>query len=85
MAGENEAQRSDRMELPKHSDDEGERRAFRQVGVVTALRSRLPCVIIRYRSKYKSQIKSVNHCLSCRKNCHHQRFLRLNRTNYGIL
>ncbi|MDR2704966.1 MAG: hypothetical protein LBC02_04225 [Planctomycetaceae bacterium] len=31
MAGGNEAQRSDRMELPKHSDDEGERRVFRQV------------------------------------------------------
>ncbi|MDR2706700.1 MAG: hypothetical protein LBC02_13045 [Planctomycetaceae bacterium] len=28
MAGGNEAQRSDRMELPKHWDDEGERRVF---------------------------------------------------------
>jgi hypothetical protein len=28
MAGGNEAQRSDRMELPTHSDDEGERSVF---------------------------------------------------------
>jgi hypothetical protein len=30
MAGVNEAQRSDRMELPTHSDNEGERHVFRQ-------------------------------------------------------
>jgi hypothetical protein len=29
---------SDRMELPKHLDDEGERLVFRQVEAVTALR-----------------------------------------------
>jgi hypothetical protein len=31
MAGGNEAQRSDRMELPKHLDDECERHVFRQI------------------------------------------------------
>jgi hypothetical protein len=38
MAGGNEAQRSDRFELPKDSDDEGECPVFRQVEAVTALR-----------------------------------------------
>jgi hypothetical protein len=38
MAGRNKAQRSDCMELPTPSDDEGERRVFRQVEAVTALR-----------------------------------------------
>ncbi|MDR2705718.1 MAG: hypothetical protein LBC02_08070 [Planctomycetaceae bacterium] len=46
MAGGNEAQRSDRMELLNHSDvqirDECEHIVFRQVEAVTALRSRLP-------------------------------------------
>jgi hypothetical protein len=42
MAGGNEAQRSDRMELPKDSDDEDKHHVFRQVKAVTALRSRLP-------------------------------------------
>jgi hypothetical protein len=42
MAGENETQRSDRMELPTLSDDEGGHSVFRQVEAVTALRSRLP-------------------------------------------
>ncbi|MDR2706142.1 MAG: hypothetical protein LBC02_10220 [Planctomycetaceae bacterium] len=37
MAGGNEAKRSDRMELPKDSDDEGECHVFRQVEAVTAL------------------------------------------------
>ncbi|MDR2705405.1 MAG: hypothetical protein LBC02_06475 [Planctomycetaceae bacterium] len=37
MAGVNEAKRSDRMELPKHSDDEGECHVVRQVEAVTAL------------------------------------------------
>ncbi|MDR2704625.1 MAG: hypothetical protein LBC02_02495 [Planctomycetaceae bacterium] len=36
MAGGNEAQRSDRIELPKDSDDECH--VFRQVEAVTALR-----------------------------------------------
>jgi hypothetical protein len=43
MAGVNEAKRSDRMKLPKDSDDEGERHVVRQVKAVTALRSCLPC------------------------------------------
>jgi hypothetical protein len=38
MAGGKEAQRSDRMELPKDSDDEGERLVFWQVEAVTVLR-----------------------------------------------
>jgi hypothetical protein len=38
MAGGNEAQRSDRMELPKDSDDESERHVVRLVEAVTALR-----------------------------------------------
>jgi hypothetical protein len=38
MAGGNEAQGSDRMELPTHSDDEYERHVFWQVEAVTALR-----------------------------------------------
>ncbi|MDR2704769.1 MAG: hypothetical protein LBC02_03220 [Planctomycetaceae bacterium] len=38
MAGRNEAQRSDRMELPTDSEDEGERHVVRQVEAVTALR-----------------------------------------------
>ncbi|MDR2704637.1 MAG: hypothetical protein LBC02_02555, partial [Planctomycetaceae bacterium] len=37
IAGGNEAQRSDRMELPTHSDDEWKCRVFRQVEAVTAL------------------------------------------------
>jgi hypothetical protein len=40
MAGGNEAQRSDRMELPKHLD-ECEHHVFRRVKAVTAL----PCTI----------------------------------------
>ncbi|MDR2706743.1 MAG: hypothetical protein LBC02_13260 [Planctomycetaceae bacterium] len=47
MAGGNKAKRSDRMELSKDSDDEGERHVFRQVETVTALCSRLPCVYLR--------------------------------------
>jgi hypothetical protein len=42
MTGGNEAQRSDRMELSKDLDDDGERHVFRQVEAVTALCSRLP-------------------------------------------
>ncbi|MDR2704801.1 MAG: hypothetical protein LBC02_03385 [Planctomycetaceae bacterium] len=38
MAGGNETQCSDCMELPKDSDDEGECPVFRQVKAVTALR-----------------------------------------------
>jgi hypothetical protein len=38
MAGVNEAQRSDRMELPTDSDDEGEHHVVRQVEAVTTLR-----------------------------------------------
>jgi hypothetical protein len=42
MAGGNEAQRSDRIELPKDLDiqirDESERLVFRQLSAVTALR-----------------------------------------------
>ncbi|MDR2706139.1 MAG: hypothetical protein LBC02_10205 [Planctomycetaceae bacterium] len=38
MAGVNEAQRSDCMELPKDLDDEGERHVIRQVETVTAFR-----------------------------------------------
>ncbi|MDR2704394.1 MAG: hypothetical protein LBC02_01320 [Planctomycetaceae bacterium] len=43
MAGVNETQRSDRMELPKDSDDEGKHHVFRQVNAVTALRFVPPC------------------------------------------
>ncbi|MDR2706711.1 MAG: hypothetical protein LBC02_13100 [Planctomycetaceae bacterium] len=50
MAGGNEAQRSERMELPKDSDDEGERHVVRQIEAVTALRSRLPFI---YSSHFK--------------------------------
>jgi hypothetical protein len=42
-AGGNEVQRSDRMELPKNSDDECERLVFRQVEAVTALRFAPAC------------------------------------------
>jgi hypothetical protein len=38
IAGGNETQRSDRMELPKDSEDEGEYPVFRQVEAVTTLR-----------------------------------------------
>ncbi|MDR2704957.1 MAG: hypothetical protein LBC02_04180 [Planctomycetaceae bacterium] len=38
MAGGNVAQRSDRMELPKDSEDEGERHVVRQDKADTALR-----------------------------------------------
>ncbi|MDR2705335.1 MAG: hypothetical protein LBC02_06120 [Planctomycetaceae bacterium] len=38
MAGGNEAQRSDRVELPKDSEDEGERHVVRRVEAVTVLR-----------------------------------------------
>jgi hypothetical protein len=46
MAGGNEAQGSDRMELPKDSDDEGERHVFRQVEAVTSLRFVPACYVI---------------------------------------
>ncbi|MDR2704397.1 MAG: hypothetical protein LBC02_01335 [Planctomycetaceae bacterium] len=49
MAGGKETQRSDRMELPKHSDDESERHVFRQVKAVTELRFRLPCCCVNFR------------------------------------
>jgi hypothetical protein len=43
--------RSDRMELPKDSEDESERHVFRQVEAVTALRFRLPCCCVNFRPK----------------------------------
>jgi hypothetical protein len=47
MAGGNEAKRSDRMELPKDSDDEDERHVFRKVEAVPALRFVPACLLLR--------------------------------------
>jgi hypothetical protein len=57
MVGWNEAQRSDRMELPKHSDFQFcERRVFRQVEAVTAL----PCFLLQIRHDWFNATKIKN-------------------------